>query len=102
MDEPGPAWLLRSPRVRHVLAAIAPDPHIGLFGMAKEPFQHAQPRADRANLGGCLIGQDPLIGASLQEFADPEAAGVARRPPRGQRMVGPNHLVTISDVGAGA
>jgi hypothetical protein len=57
--------------------AVAPHPDVGLLAVAGEAFQRAQPRAVFADHRGGLVGQHLLVGAGLEELADPQAAGVA-------------------------
>src|SRR6202048_3018819 len=85
-----------------VAAAVTPHAHIGLLGVSEETFEHAQPGAIFADQRGSLVGEHLLVGARLEEFADPEAAGVARRFFGRQGVVGPDHLVAVGDVRAGA
>ena len=42
-----------------------------------------------------------MIGAGLEEFSHPQAAGVARGLPGRQRVIGSDHLVAVGDIGAG-
>ena len=85
-----------------VAAAVAADADVGLFGVADEAFEHAEPRAVFADHRGGLVGQDALVAVGLQELADPEAAGVAAGLLGRQRVVGADHLVAVGDVGARA
>src|SRR5258708_33306414 len=62
----------------------------------------SQPAAVFADHRARLGRLDLLIGAGLEEFPDPEAAGVTRRALGRQRMVGADHLVAVGDVGLGA
>src|SRR5262249_2879809 len=87
-------------RVGDVAAAVAAHPHVGLLGVRREAFEDAQPRAIFADPRRGLVGEHLLIGAGLEELADPQAAGIARRLPGRQRVVGADHLVAIGDVGA--
>src|SRR5215475_10573510 len=87
-------------RVGDVAAAVAAHAHVGLLGVRREAFEDTQPRAVFADLRRSLVGEHLLIGAGLEELADPQPAGVARRLPGRQRMIGADHLVTIGDVGA--
>ena len=87
-------------RIGHVPAAVAAHAHVRLFGVAGETFEHAQPRAIGADHRRGLVGQHLLIRHRLHEFADPQAAGVARGESRRQRVVGADHLVAVGDVGA--
>ena len=43
------------------------------------------------------LRRHPLIGASFQEFAHPETAGVTGRPARGQYVIGPDRFIPIGD-----
>src|SRR5215470_2709900 len=68
--------LLRGRGVRYVAAAVTADAHVGLLGVAGKSLEHAQARAVFADHSRGLVGQDALIGHGLEEFSDPEAAGV--------------------------
>src|SRR5690606_21437628 len=92
--------LFGSGGVRDVAFSIAADAHVGLFGMACEPFEHAKARAFLANHGTRLVGGDALVCACFQELADPKAACVPRRLTCGKGMVGADDLVTEGDIGA--
>src|SRR5712691_10325464 len=85
--------------LRRVLAAVAPHAQIGLFLVAPEALDRAEPAAifpdHRARLGRFYL----LVGAGLQELADPEPAGIAGSALGRQHVVGADHLVAISDVG---
>src|SRR5437870_7310005 len=85
--------------IRCVLAAVASHPEVGLFLVAPEALNRAEPAAIFADHRARLRGLDLLIGAGLQELADPQPAGVARRAPGRQRMVGADYLVAKGDVG---
>src|SRR5437588_802502 len=93
---------VRKELLRRVLAAVAPHPQIGLFLVAPEALDRTEPAtifADhRARLGRLHL----LIGAGLEELADPEPTGIAGSALGRQRMVGADHLVAIGDVGLGA
>src|SRR6185312_12412653 len=91
---------LRRLPVRHVAAAVTAHAHIGLLSVRDKAFQHAEPRADFADLGARLVGQHLLIGAGLDELADPQPAGEARVLLGRQRVVGADHLVAVGDIGA--
>ena len=67
--------------------------------MARKALKRAQSRAIFTDHRRSFIGQDTLIGAGLEELADPQSAGIARRFFGGERMVGANNLVTIADIG---
>nr|GFC74681.1 hypothetical protein [Tanacetum cinerariifolium] len=86
--------------VRHVLMAIATHADVGLLAMPGEAFQGAQARAVLTDHRGGFVGGDLLIGAGLDEFADPQTAGVSRRFLGRQGVVGTDHLVAERDVGA--
>src|SRR5580704_14443876 len=88
--------------VRHVAAAVAAHADIGLFGMRNKTFEHAQPRADLADPGAGLVGEHFLIGAGFEEFADPQAAGIARGLFGRQRMIGADDFIAIGNIGARA
>ena len=88
--------------VGHVAAAVAADADIGLFGMADETLEHAQPRAVLADHRRRLVGQDALIAVGLEELADPEAARVAPGLLGRQGVVGADHLVAVGHVRARA
>src|SRR5690242_10651905 len=81
-----------------VLAAVAAQAQVGLLLVAPEALDGAEARAVLADLHR-RFRRDLLVGAGLQEFADPEAAGVARGAERRQGVVGADHLVAIGDVG---
>src|SRR5688500_2142252 len=81
-----------------ILTAVAPQAQVGLLLVAPEALDGAQARAVLAHLHRRL-GRDLLVGAGLQELADPQPARVARRTERGQRVVGADHLVAVGDVG---
>src|SRR5487761_1333293 len=85
--------------LRRVFAAVAADAQIGLLLVAPETLDRAEPAAIFADPGAGFRGFDFLVGAGLEELADPQAAGVARRTLGRQRMVGADHLVAIGDVG---
>src|SRR6266436_5493049 len=84
-----------------VAPAIAPNAQVGLLLVAPEALDRAEAAAIFADHGARLRGLDLLIGAGLQELADPETAGVTRRPLGRQRVVGADHLVAVGDVGLG-
>src|SRR5205823_3273405 len=84
-----------------VLPSVAADAQIGLFLVAPEALDRAEPAAIFADRRARLRGLHFLIGAGLQELADPQAASVARRALGRQRVVGADHLVPIGDVGLG-
>src|ERR1700730_10416971 len=87
---------------RRILAAVAAHPQVGLLLVAPEAFDGAEAAAVLADHGAGLGGLDLLVGAGLQELADPETAGVARRPLGRQRVVGADDLVAIGDGGLGS
>src|SRR5690606_28090426 len=94
--------LIGGRRVRDVAPAVTTDADVCLLGVAGKALKHAQSRAVFAyHCGGCVRG-DTLICAGLHELADPKAAGVTRRLPGRQRVIGADHLVAKSDVGARA
>src|SRR5688572_15846287 len=84
----------------HVLPAVAAQPQVGLLLVAPEALDGAQARAVLADLHRGF-GRDLLVGAGLQELADPEAAGVARGAEGGEGVVGADHLVAVGHVGLG-
>src|SRR5713101_1870673 len=84
-----------------VLAAVAPHAQIGLFLVAPEALDRAESAAIFPDHRACLGGLHLLIGAGLQELADPQPAGIAGGPLGRQRVVGADHLVAIGDVGLG-
>src|SRR5271165_2385624 len=84
--------------VTDVTATVAAYSYVGLLSVGQKSLQHAQARAVLAKHGGGFIGEHLLVGASLDKFADPEAACVARRFARGQRVVGADHFIAISHV----
>jgi hypothetical protein len=86
--------------IRHVAAAVAAHAHIGLLGMGGEALENAQPRAILADQRRRFVGEHLLVGAGLEEFSHPQAAGVARGLFGRQRVVRPDHLVAVGDVGA--
>src|SRR4051812_43797591 len=55
-----------------IAAAVSAHPHVGLLGVGREAFENAQPRAIFADHRTGLVGHYLLIGAGLEEFADPE------------------------------
>src|SRR6185295_19169199 len=81
-----------------VLPAVAAQAQIGLLLVAPEALDGAQARAVLAHFHARL-GRDLLVGAGLQELADPEAAGVARGAQGRERVVGADDLVAVGDVG---
>src|SRR5207253_1850478 len=87
--------------LRCVLSPISPHAEVGLFLVAPEALDGTEAAAIFADDRARLRGPDLLVGAGLQELADPETAGVARRPLGRQRVVGADHLVAIGDVGLG-
>src|SRR5215831_17309658 len=95
----GEGNLFRGLRVSDVTPAIAAHAHIGLLGMTEEAFEHAQARAVFADHGARVVGQYLLERAGLEELADPQPAGVARRLLGRQRVVGADHLVAVGDIG---
>src|SRR5207302_430689 len=94
----GPALVPRGAAVGHVAAPVATDADVGPLGVPGEALQGAEPRAAAAEQRRHLVGQDPLIRASLEELADPEAAGVPRGLPRRQRVVGADDLVAEGNI----
>src|SRR5262249_35005589 len=82
----------------HVLAPVAPKAQVGLFLVTPEALDRAKARAVLADRHARL-GRHLLVGAGLQELADPEAAGVARGAEGRQRVVGADHLVAVGTVG---
>src|ERR1700738_4227288 len=95
--EPGCASSCKS--LRRVPSPVTADAKVGLLLVAPEAFDGAEAAAVFADHGARLGGLDLLVGAGLEELADPEAAGVARRRLGRQRVVGADHLVAIGDVG---
>src|SRR5262245_37083280 len=89
-------------RIGDVASAIAAHAYVGLLGVGEEAFEDAQPRTILANERARLVGEHLLVGAGLEELSDPESAGVARRLLGRQRVIGPDHLVAVGDVGARA
>src|SRR5229473_4281984 len=85
--------------LRRVLSAVAPHAQIGLFLVAPEALDRAEPAAIFADHHARLGRSHLLIGAGLQELADPQPAGVAGRALGRQRVVGADHLVAIGDIG---
>src|SRR5690606_37369985 len=65
--------------IGHVASAIATDPDIGLFGVADKTFEHRKARSIFPDHGRGRIAGDGLPGAGLEELADPQTAGIARR-----------------------
>src|SRR5579863_6783936 len=86
--------------VGDVTTAVAPHPDVRLFCMAGEAFHDAKPRAGLANGSRGLVGENALVGAGLEKLADPEAARIAGRALRRQRVIGADHLVAVGDRGA--
>src|SRR5215204_4752803 len=84
---------------RRVLPAVAADAQVGLLLVAPEALDGAETAAvfadQRARLGGLHF----LVGAGLEELADPQAAGVTGGTLGRQRVVGADHLVAVGDVG---
>src|SRR5215218_8301200 len=89
---------LRRRRIGDVAATIPPHPDVRLLGVAGEALEHAQARAHLADAGRRLIGEYALVGDGLEELADPQAAGVARRLLGRQRVVRADDLVAERDV----
>ena len=69
--------------ITNIAAAIAAHPDLRLLGVSHEAFEHAKARAILADHGRGLVGKHLLIGASLDELANPKATRVARRLARG-------------------
>src|SRR5580693_10557575 len=69
--------------VNDMTATVAAYSYVGLLSVGQKALKHAQARAVLANHGGGFIGEHLLVGASLDKFAGPEAACVARRFARG-------------------
>src|SRR6266571_5979665 len=88
--------------LRRVLPPVAAHPEIGLFLVAPEALDRAEPAAIFADHRARLGGPDLLVGAGLEKLADPEAARIARRALGRQRVVGADHLVAIGNIGLGA
>src|SRR3954453_1594409 len=84
--------------LRRVLAAVAADAQIGLLLVAPEALDRAEAAAIFADHRARLRGFYLLIGAGLQELADPQPAGIAGRTLGRQRMVGAYHLVAVGDI----
>src|SRR4051795_8118791 len=84
---------------RRVLAAIATDAQVGLFLMAPEAFDRAEPAAIFADHRARLRSLYFLVGAGFQELADPEPSSVAGRALGRQRVIGADHLVAVGHVG---
>src|SRR5712672_3081592 len=88
--------------LRRVAPAVAADAEVGLLLVAPEALDGAEAAAVFADHCARFGGFDLLVGAGLEELADPEAAGVARRAFGRQRVVGADHLVAVGNVGLGA
>ena len=71
--------------------AVAAHADVRLLLVAGEALERAQARAILADQRARLVVEDPLVGAGLEELADPEAPGVARRA-----LVGSVWLVPIT------
>src|SRR5436190_10225920 len=83
----------RQRSLRRVLPAVAADAEIGLLLVAPEALDGAEPAAIFADHDAGLRGFDLLIGAGLEELADPQAAGVAGGALGRQGVVGADYLV---------
>src|SRR5690348_15401818 len=81
-----------------VAPSIAPDAQISLLLMPPETLDRAEPAAIFANHCARLGRFYFLIGASLQELPDPEAARIARRTLRRQCVVRADDLVAIGHI----
>src|SRR5712672_657187 len=90
------------PSLRGVLAAVAADAQIGLFLVAPEAFDRAQPAAILPDHRARLRCLHFLVGARLEELADPEPARITGRALCRQGVVGADDLVTVRYVGFGA
>src|SRR5262245_59861559 len=86
--------------VGHIAPTVAAHAHIGLLGVGGEALEHAQPRAVLADARRGFVGENLLVGAGLEEFSHPQPAGIARGLFGRQRVVGPDHIVAVGDVGA--
>jgi hypothetical protein len=64
---------------RHLALAVAAHADVGLLAMAGEALRARTGASSIRRSGRGLVGQHPLIGAGLDELADPQAAGIARR-----------------------
>src|ERR1700758_91079 len=54
-----------------IASAISAHAYVGLLGVSVEALEHAEPRTIFADHRTRFIGQHFLIGAGLQELADP-------------------------------
>src|SRR5689334_8299590 len=68
--------------------------------MGDKALQHAKPRTIFADHRARFVSQHFLISAGLEELSDPKPAGVARRFFGWQRVVGADHFIAVSDIGA--
>src|SRR5919202_3027347 len=82
----------------HSLRTVASHAQIALCLVGHKAFKLAEPRAVLPDQCAGLGRSHLLIGHRLEEFADPQAACVARRATGRQRMVGADHFVAIGDV----
>src|SRR5439155_26034933 len=83
------------PSLRRVLPSVAADAQIGLFLVPPEAFDRAEPAAIFADRHARLGSLHFLIGARLEVFAEPEAAGVSCRALGRQRVVRADDLDTV-------
>src|SRR6202049_889649 len=100
MKRPCVSPSLRRSCIGDVAAAVAAQADIGLLGVTQKTFEYAKPRAIFPDQRRGLVGEHLLIGAGLEELADPKSAGIPRCLLGRQGMVGADHLVTIGDVSA--
>ncbi len=91
----------RSPSIDHLcLISITPHAQIGLRLMARETLKLTQARAVfayRSRRFRCYT----LVGSSLNELADPEAARVPSRKLGRQGVIRADYFVPIGNIGFG-
>src|SRR5579862_482194 len=89
---PAPPVTTATGRASDILNAVTAHAQVGLLLVPGEVFESAETRTVLADQDRGFVGEHALIGAGLDEFPDPEAAGVARGFHGGQRVVRADHF----------
>lgn len=91
---------LHLPGIGDTTAAEAAHTDVGLFAVAGKTLQRIEAAAIFADQCRSLVGGATPVSRGLQELAHPQTAHIARRPLRGQGVVGADQLCTEADTGA--